>query len=115
MVGKTKPATKAEKARMDRISQMRCVACWMTGLCCGKTEVHHLTSGGRRRGHMDSVPLGQWHHRGIPLEGYTSNQMRLHFGPSLRLESKAFRATYGTDDELLAKVNAIISELERAA
>jgi hypothetical protein len=38
--------------------------------------------------------------------------MRLIFGPSLRLESKAFREAYGDDDSLLAKVNA---QLEVAA
>ncbi len=93
---------------MDRISRMRCVACWMTGLCCGRTTVHHLLSGGRRRGHSSSIPLGEWHHQGIPLKGITANEMRLHFGPSLAKESKAFRATYGSDDELLAKVNAVL-------
>jgi hypothetical protein len=36
----------------------------------------------------------------------------MYFGPSLRLESKAFRERYGTDDELLAKVN---KHLEMAA
>ncbi len=100
--------TKAESARMDRISRLRCVACWDTGLCCGKTEVHHLTSGGKRRGHAYTVPLGLWHHQGIPLAGSDTEQMRLFFGPSLRLESKAFHEAYGSDDELLAKVNALI-------
>jgi hypothetical protein len=106
----SKKPTKAESARMDRISRLRCVACWDTGLCCGKTEVHHLTSGGRRRGHAYSVPMGIWHHRGIPLSGSTTEQMRLFFGPSLRLESKAFHEAYGDDDALLAKVNSLLGE-----
>jgi hypothetical protein len=101
-------ATKAEKERMSTLSRIRCVACWSTDLCCGKTEVHHTLSGGRRRGHLYTVPLGLWHHQGIPLPGYTTKQMRLIFGPSLRLHSKAFRAQYGTDDELLEKVNNLI-------
>ena len=104
--------TKGEKARMDRIAMMRCVACWDTGLCCGNTEVHHLNmfgkAGHKRRGHSYTVPLGRWHHQGIPLNGTTTNQMRLFFGPSLKLHSKAFRATYGSDDDLLMKVNAVI-------
>jgi hypothetical protein len=101
-------ATKAEKARMALLSEIRCVACWTTGLCCGRTEVHHLLSGGIRRGHTFTIPLGQWHHQGIPLPGYSAKQMRNFFGPSLRLHSKAFKAQYGTDDELLAKVNALL-------
>ncbi len=102
--------TKSESARMDRISRLRCVACWATGLCCGKTEVHHLLSGGKRRGHAFTIPLGLYHHQGIPLAGSTTEQMRLLFGPSLRLESKAFHKRYGSDDELLAKVDAFLME-----
>jgi hypothetical protein len=100
--------TKAESARMARISRLRCVACWDTGLCCGKTEVHHLLSGGKRRGHAYTIPLGLWHHQGIPLLESNTELMRLFFGPSLRLESKAFHERYGSDDELLAKVDALI-------
>jgi hypothetical protein len=109
---KRRSPTKAEKARMDKLSRIRCVACWDTGLCCGPTELHHLLSGGRRRGHAYTVPLGRYHHQGIPLPGWSLKYMRWHFGPSLRLESKAFREAYGDDDSLLAKVNA---QLEVAA
>lgn len=102
--------TKAEKIRLGLITQMRCVACWGSSLCCGKTEAHHLNldgkAGQKRRGHSYTVPLGKWHHQGIPLPGYTTKEMRFHFGPSLKLESKAFRERYGTDDQLLATVNA---------
>lgn len=101
--------TKAEKLRMDRVSRIRCVACWGGVGVCGKTEVHHLLSGGKRRGHMYSVPLGIWHHRGIPLSGSNTSQMTWLYGPSLRLQSKAFRKQYGTDDELLARVNALLA------
>lgn len=105
-------ATPSEKIRMHRLSMMRCVACWETGLCCGKTEVHHTLSGGRRRGHSQTLPMGQWHHQGIPLPGYTTNQMRLVYGPSLKLHSKAFQQQYGGDDVLLAKVNEVLERTE---
>jgi hypothetical protein len=107
-----KKPTKSESRRMELLSMTRCVACWSYGLTCGRTEVHHTLSGGRRRGHAFTVPLGLYHHQGIPLPGWTPHQMRMYFGPSLRLESKAFRERYGTDDELLAKVN---KHLEMAA
>jgi hypothetical protein len=110
-VSRKKP-TKSESKRMAILSRIRCVACWDTGLTCGRTEVHHLISGGRRRGHSYTISLGLYHHQGIPLPGWTLHQMRTYFGPSLRLESKAFRERYGTDDELLAKVN---KHLEMAA
>lgn len=101
-------ATKSEKARMATISQMKCVACWDHDLCCGKTEVHHLLCVSKRRGHAFTVPLGRWHHQGLRLPGYSLMQMRMAFGPSLRLESRAFRSYYGTDDELLGKVNRML-------
>jgi hypothetical protein len=102
-------ATKPEKARMGIVKMIKCVACWGQPLVCGKTEVHHLNKFGRagqkRRGHLYTIPLGEWHHQGIPLPGHTTCEMRMIYGPSLKLESKAFRATYGSDDFLLAKVN----------
>lgn len=104
-------ATKAEKARFDKLSRILCVACWDTGLCCGKTECHHLLSGGRRRGHLFTVPLGKWHHQGIPLAGSDTTTMTKLYGPSLRLQSKAFHEAYGTDNELLAKVNDLLERL----
>ena len=100
-----KKPTKSESKRMDKLSRVRCVACWGNGLTCGRTEVHHTLSGGRRRGHAFTVPLGLYHHQGIPLPGWTMHQMRTYFGPSLELESRAFHEEFGTDDELLAKVN----------
>lgn len=100
-----------EKIRMAKIKRMRCVACWDTGLCCGPTEVHHTLSGGKRRGHSFTIPLGKWHHQGIPLEGVTTRQMRLFYGPSMRLESKAFKAQYGDDNALLAKVNQALESV----
>ena len=108
--------TKDEKARMDKLSRIRCVACWGTDRCCGKTTVHHLNKFGRagqkRRGHAFTIPLGEWHHQGIPLKGLTTKDMQLAFGPSLAKQSKAFRTTYGTDDELLAKVNELLERTE---
>lgn len=109
MVGRSKkPATAREKAHMARVKMIRCIACWETGLCCGPTEVHHTLSGGRRRGHLYVLPIGQWHHVGKPLPGMTANQMRLTYGPSLELHGKAFTAQYGSDDSLLAKLNTLL-------
>lgn len=75
---------------------------------CGPTEVHHLLSGNKRRGHMHSIPLGSYHHRAVPWEGFTLRQMAETFGPSLAKGSKPFRAKFGGDDELLEEVNRMI-------
>jgi hypothetical protein len=111
MVGKTKAATVAEQARIERIIARGCLAC-RTALAeqAQRTEAHHLLSGGRRRGHAFTVPLCGWHHRGEPPPGWNTKQAREAFGPSLRLESRAFHERYGSDDELLARVNELICE-----
>lgn len=106
----TKKPTKAEAARFEAIKSLGCLACRKLGLAmfCGPIECHHLLSGGKRRGHMDSVPLGRWHHRGIPWQTLNSRQMTEAFGPSLAKGSKPFHAMFGSDDELLAETNQLI-------
>lgn len=94
---------------MDRIKEMRCSACRLEG--CQQpsfTEVHHLVDKGYREhsgGHDATIPLCLWHHRG-EHDGQCSNtRMALEFGPSMALQKRAFVARYGTERELLAKVN----------
>lgn len=101
----TKKPTKAEAARLAQLSNMPCVACMLGGkVQFQRCEIHHLLSGGRRRGHAATVPLCAWHHRGEPAQ-YTARYMTAVYGPSLARAPKLFRATYGTDDKLLEAVN----------
>lgn len=110
MVGKTKNPTIAEHLRFAKIIGRGCMACRAENIEQAlPTEAHHLLSGGKRRGHKYSIPLCSWHHRGIPRPGWNTATTRDIFGPSLRLESRAFHARYGTDDELLDRVNAMIN------
>jgi hypothetical protein len=108
-----KPARKITTADAERfvaIKSLGCICCVKLGLPmqCGPTEAHHLLSGGRRRGHSQSVPLGRWHHRGIPWQTLNSRQMTEQFGPSLARGSKPFHEAFGTDDELLAEVERLL-------
>lgn len=80
----------------------------------GPCDVHHLLSGNRRRGHMFTVPLCAWHHRAVPLGGFSIATLEAHLGPSLALTSKKFRERYGTDDELLERVNAQLDRSKAA-
>jgi hypothetical protein len=97
--------------RSLRVRQLPCIACEIRGMAaqCGPTEAHHLNLGGhagmKRRGDEFQIPLGPWHHRGAPLAGLSQKQMATIYGPSLALQSKAFRAAFGSDDELLALTN----------
>ncbi len=109
MHSKAKRATKAEKERMAKLKGMPCVAClWWILLQDSPTEVHHLLSGNKRRGHHYTVPLCVYHHRGIPAA--TKDEEKT-IGPSLARSSKAFHAAFGTDDELLARTNAMLERI----
>lgn len=87
----------------------RIVARWPAKRLGGNPPPESWWEGGhKRRGDEYTIPLSSWHHRGVLLPGHTASSMRLLYGPSLALHSKAFRQRYGRDDELLDKVNDLI-------
>jgi len=104
--------TKAERVRLETLSVMRCVCCEREGATqLLPTEVHHLVDMGTRKlsgGHMATIPLCGWHHRGVIPERseLTTGDMLFIYGPSKALNGRLFRDTYGTDRELLELVNA---------
>ena len=107
--------TKAEAARMDAIKDGPCVCCYQLKLASYCPEVHHLLSGNKRRGHLFTVGLCAWHHRGITVDGHTRGTMTALYGPSLALGSKPFHAHFGSDDELLEYQNYLLAERRKAA
>jgi hypothetical protein len=103
--------TKADQARLDIIHRLPCIACTIfgRGLFCGRVEAHHIVDGGYRKhsgGHQATLPLGKWHHRGEPLTTeWTVKEMTATFGPSLAKSKREFIRVFGTERELLAKVD----------
>jgi hypothetical protein len=110
---------RAREHRFRRLKEMGCIASWLDGRMNVPAEIHHLNLGGKagqaRRGDEYTIPLSTWHHRGEPLPGYTATKMREEFGPSLARQSRAFRAKYGSDEKLLAKVNDLIRMTDELA
>ena len=114
--------SKADQARLDWVHQQPCIACvlnegrWLTtGM---RVEAHHLVDGGYRKhsgGHQATLPLCLHHHRGVPLIGFTDKDMETAFGPSRELAHRRFIEVYGTDRELLAKVNLTHSDAASAS
>ena len=100
--------TKADQARFNAFQRIGCVACHMSDRW-SPADVHHLLSGGRRRGNRYTIPLCPWHHRGLPAAGQSLKDMRDLFGPSLALTSKDFRGEYGDDEGLLALTDGLIA------
>jgi hypothetical protein len=111
----TRTPTKAEAKRLHEVTHRECIACtlnrgWsLAPAYAGGCDAHHLLSGGRRRGHDATIGLCPWHHRGVrPSDCPSDAVARDLYGPSLAHESKAFHATYGSDDELLALQNKML-------
>lgn len=99
-----------DNERMNRIAVMPCVCCEsMKVRQPFRTEVHHIVSSGYRRlsgGHSSTIPLDSWHHRGICLDGMKSAQMEAIYGPSMALRKREFIKVFGTELQLLERVNA---------
>lgn len=99
---------KAERQRMDRIHRMGCIACGRRPV-----DAHHLVDKGYRKhsgGHGATIPLCAWCHRGEPIIGVSVKYMTLCIGPSLAVNKRAFVAKYGTERELIAKVDAMLGK-----
>ena len=110
--------TKANLDRFHRLHEYGCVCCRHEGLPIGPVDIHHLVDKGTRGlsgGDAATIGLCAWHHRGIVPAGHTIGSATLAFGPSLRHTSKLFTKIYGTQRELLAKVNEEIGEAPEAA
>jgi hypothetical protein len=105
--------TRDEK-RYAALRQIGCIACVLKGYTfpCGHPEIHHLVDKGYRKhsgGNQATIPLGPWHHRGEPRIDYTATEMRAIWGPSMFAESKEFARLYGSQRDLLAKVNELLA------
>ena len=101
--------TIAEQRRFYRFQDVGCIACiQLDPPRHSVPEVHHLLSGGRRRGHRYTVPLCPWHHRGV---GGPVRQRAAILGPSLAISPDNFRLHFGCDEDLLTMTDAIINKL----
>jgi hypothetical protein len=93
--------TREEKARNDRVMKMGCIlSAYRTqqGLAVpkGKTELQHLIKPGKREGHLYTICLHVWYHRGIvPYPFQSRAEAREVYGASITQGSKAFLEDHG--------------------
>ena len=93
-----KNKTKLEKERLEIIGNMPCYACFQDGKEV-QAEVHHIrkhTGWGLRPSDFDTIPLCASHHR--------YGKVSVHLG------KKAFIDRYGTEQDILKKVNREIKK-----
>jgi hypothetical protein len=104
-----------DKQRLEAIHNLPCIACEIEDELRGryieqpnKTTAHHIVDKGYRRlsgGHKSTLPLCEWHHMGYRLLTHDFVDMSAKWGPSMEHEKKKFIARYGTERQLLVRVN----------
>ena len=104
--------TKAEAARFRKLKALGCVACDIdkTEQDQCEPDIHHMLSGNRRIGHHATVPLCYWHHKGEPYDGMPEAYLLATVGPSWHRHRRKFRAQYGGDLALIARVDEMIAD-----
>ncbi len=93
--------TKAEKAHLNKVASIGCVACHIQGTPGTPAEIHHPRAGtgmGRRASHYDAIGLCAPHHRGTA--GLSV--------PSIHGSKNAFIERFGTEAELLELTKTLI-------
>lgn len=103
MVGRQKPPTKDELRRYRALQELGCIACRINGIYGVPAEIHHLVEGNKRLGNDYTLPLCGFHHR-----GEAENSIERLKGPSLALNKRAFIDEYGSERELLVRVNRLL-------
>lgn len=109
-----------ERNRMFYLLQrIGCLACRRRGYPGEPCQAHHPNldgkAGQKRLGDDIVIALCPWHHVAEPRGGLSADLMRIKFGPSLKSESRAFRAEFGTDEELIAEQKRLIEQYEGRA
>lgn len=98
-----------EERRLQRIQEIGCVACYRRGFRGTPCDINHIAKGGRRQGkikfgrhegHKHTFGLCPWHHRGYALTA-PQEVLERTLGPSMARSPAAFRAEFGSSDELL--------------
>ncbi len=99
--GKRKARSKATKAHMSRVAEIGCIACLIAGTPGTPPELHHPRTdagAGQRAPDSDVIPLCPPHHRGTMHPKV----------PSIHLDRVRFIETFGSEAELLGKVQLIL-------
>lgn len=98
--------TKAESNWMDAIVRLGCIICLREGRGPTPAEPHHILSGGRRLGHLLTIPLCPTHHRsGLNNQQFVSRH-------NWRRE---FEARYGSEASLLSATQQLVAGQRRVA
>lgn len=100
-MGPTKAANAVEREWFALIADVPCRACAKDGEWSA-AEVHHITSAGRRMGHLFTLRLCPTHHRGDGKKV-----------PSVHGSKRTFERVYGTQMQLLAELQVAVGRYDK--
>ena len=101
-----------DQKRYDKLQKIGCIACRRFGYH-QDADIHHILCGSHRIGNEATIPLCEWHHRGIWQTRFkTKARAQTLLGPSLAENPRAFRERFGDDEALLAEVERLICAKE---
>lgn len=102
--------TSSEREREERARRIGCVCCYLNeqrGMARAPSydTKQHCNIGGKHgapnRGERFTYIACAWHHLGEPPAGLQARSAVILYGPSFYHQARVFRATYGSDDELI--------------
>ena len=99
---------------MGLIKESGCVACMLATRGTQAPDVHHITSGGRRKGDDYTIGLCPYHHRGYIMEGQSKQSMMGVFGPSLAFGKRTFNEFFGSEQILWLVQNAVLAQFQKS-
>jgi hypothetical protein len=94
---RAKTRSKTMQAHMDRVAEMGCIACALSGNPGTPAELHHPRTdagGGQKAPDSEVIPLCPAHHRGTRHPNV----------PSIHRDRNVFIAMFGSEAELLVYV-----------
>ena len=111
MVGKTKRASAQERKRMQTLKEhIPCICCMLlTSYSYRLPEIHHRVSGYKRHGHQETIPLCEYHHRGLRPDGLSAQECLGTLGPALTDGRATFEAFFGPEELLLKYTNKLLA------
>jgi hypothetical protein len=114
MVGKQKPATKAEKARMSLIKEQAwCIPCILNNTPNrSATTIQHVVSGNKRTG--QTYGCCGWHHLGQQADGWARFDMMHLLGPALPFGSKEYQEVWAEEGILVQLQDKLIEMWENS-
>lgn len=96
-----KPMTREDREYIDEAMGLGCIPCLIRGYRTPADHWNHARHGvgmGQRSAHQDGWPTCRWHHLDGPM------------GEAYHAGTRAFRAKYGSDADLIALTRKLVEE-----